>query len=85
MKAHEFLAHTGMDGQLILPIEAQERLPKNQLVRVLVLVDDFASGLAGPTDPFQQNLTETQETETQEHLQEDSLWLESPTIPYDGI
>ncbi|MEN9201639.1 MAG: hypothetical protein Q6K80_11785 [Thermostichus sp. DG_1_6_bins_120] len=75
MKAYEFLAHTGMNGQLILPIEAQERLPKNQIVRVLVLVQDDPT-----TDPLPGKLTEPQ---TQ--LEEDSLWLESPTVPYDGI
>ncbi|MEN9232266.1 MAG: hypothetical protein Q6L68_15320 [Thermostichus sp. DG02_5_bins_236] len=80
MKAHEFLAHTGMDGQLILPKEAQERLPKNRIVRVLVLVDDLESGPMDPTDPFQRKLTEPHEPPD-----EDSLWLESPTIPYDGI
>lgn len=78
MKAYEFLAHTGVDGQIILSLEAQERLPKNRIVRVLV--DDLESGPMDPTDPFQRKLTGPQE-----QLDKDSLWLESPTLPYDGI
>ncbi len=78
MKAHEFLAHTGGEGQLILPLEAQEQLPKNRIVRVLVLVDETESGLMDPTDPFQERLPATPP-------EEDPLWYESPTIPYDGI
>ncbi|MCF2970579.1 hypothetical protein L1047_05135 [Synechococcus sp. Nb3U1] len=80
MKAYEFLTHTGVDGQIILPLEAQEQLPKNRIVRVLVLVDDLESGPMDPTDPFRRKLTEPQE-----QLDKDSLWLESPTLPYDGI
>ncbi|MEN9221748.1 MAG: hypothetical protein Q6M04_04855 [Thermostichus sp. BF3_bins_97] len=76
MKAYEFLAHTGNEGQLILPMEAQEQLPQNRIVRVLVLVDELESGSMDPTEPFRERLPANEE---------DHFWYESPTIPYDGI
>ncbi|MEN9224885.1 MAG: hypothetical protein Q6L60_07675 [Thermostichus sp. HHBFW_bins_43] len=87
MKAYEFLARIGSEGQLILPMKAQDQLPRNRTVRVLVLVDEPEVSInstspkrseSGSTDPFQDRLSATLP-------EEDHLWYESPTIPYDGI
>jgi hypothetical protein len=75
MKAHEFWARTDSQGQLILPMRAQEQLPKDRVVRVLVLVDEQE---LAPADPSQEQLPTASPDE--EHL-----WYGAPTVPYDGI
>ena len=75
MKAHEFWARTDSQGQLILPMRAQEQLPKDRVVRVLVLVDEQK---LAPADPSQEQLPTASPDE--EHL-----WYGAPTVPYDGI
>lgn len=75
MKAHEFWARTDSQGQLILPMRAQEQLPKNRVVRVLVLMDERE---LAPADPSQEQLPTASPDE--EHL-----WYGAPTVPYDGI
>ena len=75
MKAHEFWARTDSQGQLILPMKAQEQLPKDRVVRVLVLVDERE---LAPADPSQEQLPTASPDE--EHL-----WYGAPTVPYDGI
>lgn len=75
MKAHEFWARTDSQGQLILPMRAQEQLPKDRVVRVLVLVDERE---LAPADPSQEQLPTASPDE--EHL-----WYGAPTVPYDGI
>jgi len=75
MEAHEFWARTDSQGQLILPMKAQEQLPKDRVVRVLVLVDERE---LAPADPSQEQLPTASPDE--EHL-----WYRAPTVPYDGI
>jgi len=75
MKAHEFWARTDSQGQLILPMRAQEQLPKNRVVRVLVLVDEQE---LAPADP-------SQEQSPTASPDEEHLWYGAPTVPYDGI
>jgi len=72
MKAHEFWACTDSQGQLILPVQAQEQLPRNQIVRVLVLVDE-----GEPADS-------PQEQRPAASPDEEHLWY-GDTVPYDGI
>ncbi|MFS8812952.1 hypothetical protein NW820_09775, partial [Synechococcus sp. R55.7] len=66
---------TDSQGQLILPMRAQEQLPKDRVVRVLVLVDERE---LAPADPSQEQLPTASPDE--EHL-----WYGAPTVPYDGI